>query len=251
MTTTNKTNEIITKIQNGKALSFLEQSYISNKLLELYKPHKIENYLYDQDELKAAYLVAAYNALSRAKLDVGDPLAFCANRGKGARLDYYRKRSSEALNLICEECHTEHSYSYFILDNGCKHCKAHYAEMGIKYITEQKLRKDGAPDCDYVVGKFRSVEKETAVTQESFIKKFGSLAGVQEEIELDEMTKGLIATLKSAPLRKLEKEVAIKSVTEKKSLKEVIKEKNLKGKEAMTLETFLKGFITNAIARLA
>ncbi len=88
----------------------------------LYRRHRVENHLFDQDELYSAYLMAAWNAVYRAKLNVGDPVLFCVRRGNGAMLDYYRSESRLRLVLVCEDCSAEWSYDRPNIGQPCRHC---------------------------------------------------------------------------------------------------------------------------------
>jgi len=88
----------------------------------LYRPHRSVNYLYDPDEMYAAYLIAAWNAVYRAKLDVGDPVMFCVRRGSGAMLDYYRAESKLKLVLVCGMCSSEWPYDRPYIGKVCRHC---------------------------------------------------------------------------------------------------------------------------------
>ncbi len=100
---------LIQKLQKNK-ISIKEERLLLAEIEARYRPHLKTNYLYDPDEIKAEYIMATWNALFRAKLNIGDPIAFACNRGKGAMLDYYRKISSEKLILFCPSCHNEYTY---------------------------------------------------------------------------------------------------------------------------------------------
>jgi len=104
-----------------------DESLIVKEFENRYRPHKIDNYIYDPDDLKSEYLIACWNAIPRAKLDVGDPIAFCVRRGKGAMLDYYRKVSTQRLVKICESCNTVVAYDR--RNVYCKSCGEEYISL--------------------------------------------------------------------------------------------------------------------------
>ncbi len=115
-----ESRQLIKKLQEDIA-STADQRKLLNELELRYRPHKKDNYLYDTDEIKQDYLFASWNALYRAKLNVGDPIAFAINRGRGAMLDYYRKVSSQCLLLICDDC--GEAMTYDRRNTKCKSCK--------------------------------------------------------------------------------------------------------------------------------
>lgn len=118
--------ESFKRIKEGKA-SFDDEALILKEFESRYVPHKIENYLFDQEELKAEYMFACWNAIFRAKMTVGDPIAFCVRRGKGAMLDYYRRVSSNKLMKVCSECNTKVAYDR--RNQFCKLCGSDYISM--------------------------------------------------------------------------------------------------------------------------
>lgn len=240
------TNEIIIKIQKGQKPTLTEQSHITKELLKFFKPHQNQNYLYDQDEIKSAFLIAAYNALGRAKLDVGNPLAFCARRGYGATLDYYRAVSSQKLFYQCDECSTIFSYTHKNTKNGCPKCKVKYAN----YITPKKLAQKKDIDMSTVkIGSFTSKEKTQSFAIDQTMAKFSVKAEFEQETEMNDLIDRLCASIKSSPLNKIEKKIATMAVIDKKPIKEVCKELSLFGKIANDIEATLKPFIQNLVIR--
>jgi len=120
----NQFNSIIKKIQEGNS-KLMEEKIILSEFERRYVPHKIENYLFSQDELKAEYMFACFNAIFRAKIDIGDPVAFCVRRGKGAILDYYRSICSQRLIKYCPECNVVVAYDR--RNKQCKQCNTEYS----------------------------------------------------------------------------------------------------------------------------
>lgn len=240
------TNKIIIKIQKGQNPTLSEQSHITKELLKFFKPHQNHNYLYDQDEIKSAFLIAAYNALGRAKLDVGNPLAFCARRGYGATLDYYRAVSSQKLFYQCDECNTVFSYTHKNTENGCPECKVKYTN----YITPKKLSQKKDIDLNTVkIGSFVSKEKTVAFAIDQTMAKFSVQAKFEQETEMNDLINRLCASIKSSPLKAIEKKIATIAITDKKPIKEVCKELSLFGKIANDIESTLKPFLQNLVIR--
>lgn len=112
---------LVKKIKAGTATTS-EERELADILRRLYRPHRVTNYLYDADEMYAAYLLAAWNAVYRAKLNVGDPVMFCVRRGRGAMLDFYRSESRLRLVLVCEKCSAEWPYDRPYIGKECRHC---------------------------------------------------------------------------------------------------------------------------------
>lgn len=240
------TNQIIIKIQKGQKPNLSEQSYITKELLKFFKPHQNHNYLYDQDEIKSAFLIAAYNALGRAKLDVGNPLAFCARRGYGATLDYYRAVSRQSLYYQCNDCNTIFSYTAKNAESGCPECKTKFAN----YITPKKLEKQKDIDMTTVkVGSFTSKEKTQSFAIDQSMAKFSVQSRFEQETETNDLINRLCASIKSSPLNKTEKKIAMIAITDKKPIKEVCKELSLFGKIANDIESTIKPFLQNLILR--
>ena len=106
---------LVSKLQSGECTA-REEHELCLEIENCYRPHKIDNYLHSQDELKSDYMIAAWSALHRAKLGVGDPVMFAVRRGNGAMLDYYRSVSNKRLRKRCS-CGLDHRYS-------AKSCKA-------------------------------------------------------------------------------------------------------------------------------
>lgn len=128
---------LIQKLQNGQTTPAEDRRL----LLEIkghYRPHKMENYLYDADELESEFLLAAWNALYRADIDRGDPIMFCVRRGNGAMLDYYRKTNSEYLIKNCPQCGRTVTY-----DHRNKICPV----CGIEY--DSNLKEEAVPVTDF------------------------------------------------------------------------------------------------------
>jgi DNA-directed RNA polymerase subunit RPC12/RpoP len=101
--------QLVAKLQRGK-ITRLEEGTLVAEILRRYRPHLHTNYLYSEDEIKEEFLIASWNTLYRAKLTIGDPIAFACNRGYKATIDYYRRVSSERLIYVCEDCNTAVAY---------------------------------------------------------------------------------------------------------------------------------------------
>lgn len=124
--------ELIQRIQNGTA-TVQDQNRIVREILRRYKPHKLNNYIYDAEEMKCEYVLAAWNAVSRAKINIGDPIAFCVNRGRGAMMDYYRKVDSSKLIKVCPICNK--TVTHDRRNIYCKDCNAEYES----YVKEELM----------------------------------------------------------------------------------------------------------------
>ena len=111
--------KLIKKLQLEETTQIDEQRLLK-EIKKRYRPHKNENYLYDSTELEQEYLIASWNALYRAKMNIGDPMAFAINRGRGAMLDYYRRINSQRLILICDDCGCKVTYDR--RNNKCRNC---------------------------------------------------------------------------------------------------------------------------------
>ncbi len=134
---------IIKKLQNG-TISRSEENKLYSEIRSRYRPHKIENWIYDAEEMEEEFILASWNALYRAKLDVGDPISFAIRRGNGAMLDYYRKKSRENLIYQCVECGTIWSY-----DHRRKRCDNPFCEHGT-LISKQKYESTTTVDLNTI-----------------------------------------------------------------------------------------------------
>ena len=107
------------RVQRGQNTS-KDDLLLCREFERRYQPHKIDNHIYDADEMKQDYLWACWNAIPRAKMDVGDPILFCVRRGRGAMLDYYRRIGSQRLFRVCMDCGYKHTYDARITN--CREC---------------------------------------------------------------------------------------------------------------------------------
>lgn len=147
-------NPILQKIQENKSTP-QENNIIVKEFDRRYRPHKITNYLFKQDELKSEYMIACWEAIFRAKLNVGNPIMFCIRRGYGAMLDYYRSTSSKNLLKICPKCNI--SVAYDRRNINCKICGTEYKSI------EKYMRYE-----DYITGKCVDDIIETIVIRDTF-----------------------------------------------------------------------------------
>lgn len=60
----------------------------------------------DHNDLKQEFLTAAYQAIFKAKVDVGDPQQFILQHGKWAVVDALRSGYRKALRQYCHSCNT-------------------------------------------------------------------------------------------------------------------------------------------------
>lgn len=114
------------KIKDGNA-NLWDEYTVLQEFKRKYVPHKIDNYLFDPDEMKAEYMFACWNAIFRANMCVGNPISFCVRRGRGAMLDYYRKVSSDRLIKVCINCQNKVAYDRRNLF--CKKCGADFISL--------------------------------------------------------------------------------------------------------------------------
>lgn len=121
MTQIEQRRYLVKRVRAGVATAN-EERELADIFRRLYRPHRVTNYLYDADEMYAAYLFAAWNAVYRAKPNVGDPVMFCIRRGRGAMLDFYRSESRLRLVLVCQECSSEWPYDRPYIGKDCRHC---------------------------------------------------------------------------------------------------------------------------------
>ena len=135
--------KLIAKLQDG-SINRIEENKLYAELRSRYRPHKIENWLYDAEEMEEEFILASWNALYRAKGDVGDPISFAVRRGNGAMLDYYRKKSRENLIYQCTECGTIWSY-----DHRRKRCDNPLCEHGT-LISKQKYESTTTIDLNTI-----------------------------------------------------------------------------------------------------
>ena len=178
--------QLIYKVQKGIA-SKVEERKLIEEFRCRYRPHQHINYLYDQNELESEYLLASWNTIFRAKLDIGDPISFCVRRGYGAMLDYYRKISSDRLILICPLCGSEYTY-----DRRNKNCKNKF--------------------CTYT-GELESREKEEIIDFESDINKDLSIKDLfVNKIEVDETIDDIAIYLAMLEINSFDKKMAIESL---------------------------------------
>lgn len=102
---------LILKLQSNKLTSRDERDLYTEIEMH-FKPHYIDNYLYDQEEIKSEFMIAAWNALFRAKVGIGNPILYAVRRGYGATLDYYRRTSSQNLLKVCKKCGEVYIYDH-------------------------------------------------------------------------------------------------------------------------------------------
>ena len=184
-----KSKELVKRLQNKK-ISYREERLLLSEIEARYIPHTHDNYLYDPDDMKSEYIMATWNALYRAKLNVGDPIAFACNRGRGAILDYYRKISSERLILYCPSCNIE--YTYDRRNIFCKNPNCEY------YQQEDQLK---------------SKEKEELVPIEEFDNNFSVNALYLDRLIIDEIFNSIVNYVKeSKRLTSPEKSMIIKAI---------------------------------------
>lgn len=174
---------LIEKVQKEIATP-QEERRLFLELESRYQPHKIENYLYDPEEMKAEYMWGAWNAIYRAKLNIGDPIMFCIRRGKGAMLDYYRKIDSKYLIKICPNCGLE-----VACDRRNKVCK----NCGEEYTT---------------------IHKEESMSVEDFNQVFSQDDHVKQ-VEIEEMFEEVIQLIDTSDFNEELKIITIASLTNK------------------------------------
>lgn len=99
------------------------------------------------------------------------------------------------------------------------------------------------------VGSFVSKEKTTAFAIDQTMAKFSVQANFVDDIESTDLINRLCASIKSSPLTKLQKEVAITAVVEKKPLKDICDDLKLGTKVLNELKSTLKPFLQNLMLR--
>ena len=168
-------NKILVNHQEGKATP-REQMLLYKELEKHYRPHKMENHIYDSEELKNEFMCHSFNALGRAKLTVGDPIMFAVNRGRGAMLDYYRKVSSEKLLYVCTDC--GHKMTY---DRRNDHCKLCGCEE-LASIEKEEYADFERTICTYK-DEYEAIEEDLYVNQViSYIRKIDELSLTDKKI---------------------------------------------------------------------
>lgn len=167
--TLEESKKLINKVKKGIATR-QDEWKLMQEIEFRYIPHKHENYLYDPEELRSEFLMAAWNAVFRAKPDVGDPIAFCIHRGNKAMIDYYRKVNSQKLIKYCPICGTEYTY-----DSRNKVCKN--------------------SECQPV--DLLSKEKEYANTDSMELQNLSVVDHVQEKLEAEEMLVAIISYIQN------------------------------------------------------
>ena len=182
--TLSESQALVHKFQTGK-LTAKDERALYVELESHFKPHKVDNYLYDQEEIKSEFMLASWNALSRAKIDVGNPILFAARRGYGATLDYYRKISSQKLLKICSKCGTAHTY-----DHRRKECSV--------------------PNCGGV--DFYSVEKDEFFTSNKDMQSELIEVDFEGIVDLNDLKKKFVKAIKSSDLDDEDKKIAIDAI---------------------------------------
>lgn len=185
---------ILNKIQTGKA-TLSEERIMLNEIKRRFKPHKHENYLYDQSEIESEYIIASWNALFRAKLDIGDPIAFATQRGHFATLDYYRKISSQMLVLKCECC--SNTMTYDRRNKSCKSC-------GSKELVGMEKYQNALNDGQFSVN-------------DSFIA----------DLELEDYIKECLVKVNNGTFDQIVKDTVLESVVNLEAIQKVAKRKKL------------------------
>lgn len=186
--------DILSKIQQNKA-TITEQRVMLNELKSRFRQHKHTNYLYDKSDIESVFLESSWNALYRAKLDIGDPISFACNRGYFATIDYYRKVSSQMLVLKCECC--GHTMTYDRRNKECKMCKS-----------------------KSLVG----VEKYSATSHND---QFAIKDSFVENLELQDYVSECLAKMDSAGIEQKVKDTVIESITNMESINKVAKRNRL------------------------
>ncbi len=196
--------DILSKIQQNKA-TITEQRIMLNELKSRFRHHKHTNYLYDGGDIESVFLESSWNALYRAKLDVGDPISFACNRGYFATIDYYRKISSQMLMLKCNEC--GNTMTYDRRNKECKACKSKSLVGVEKYST--------------------TIHNDQFAIKDSFI----------ENLELQDYVAECLAKMDSAGIERKVRDTVIESITNMESINKVAKRNRL---NKLQLESLLK-----------
>lgn len=195
--------QLIKKLQDG-TITIQEESKLYMEIKSRFRPHKMDNHLYTQEEIEEEFVLASWNALYRAKLNVGDPINFAIRRGNGAILDYYRRISREKLIYKCPDCGAVYSYDHRRKECANKSC--------IRPLISQE--------------KYESIEITNNLTELSVELDFDIPIVF---LEIIEVVKGLDS------ISDMEKEYAIKAIKNRVSFHDQILES---GKSA----TFAKSF---------
>lgn len=200
-TTLNEIKTIIGKLQTV-GLSSKEERILYKEIESHFTPHHINNYLYDQEEIKSEFMIAAWNALYRAKLNTGNPLMFAVRRGYGATLDYYRRISSQNLIKICDDCG-----AVYVYDHRRKMCTA----TNCKCQSFSSMSKD-----DY----FAKLQSKSLDSY--FVPDYDT------QIDYTIFKNKLINIIKNSSLNKESQKMIISAIIDNKNIKQYITEnKNL------------------------
>lgn len=182
-------NKLIKKLQAG-TLTVPEENKLYSELQSRFRPHKIENHLYSQDEIEEEFLLASWNALYRAKTDVGDPFAFAIRRGNGAILDYYRKVSRERLVYRCPDCGEVYSYDHRRKSCDNPTCIGELISAEKYEYTDLSVISDSAVDIDFdvplifqeIIELIKGLESISAMEKEYCIKAIVNRVSFEEQI---------------------------------------------------------------------
>lgn len=205
---------MVKALQDGVASAKTERD-LYQELESRYKPHKMENYIYDREDMREEFLLEGWNALYRAKLDVGDPVTFAVNRGNFAMIDYYRKVGSEKLILVCKDC--GHHMTYDRRNTACKKC----------YSTQ-----------------LTSEEKEVLSEMSDFDTNFTSSDSFTTSVEIDEILSELIQLIEiTDELSSTYKSLAVEALKNKERFYDYAKSTGKSHSFAIALEKKIQSFL--------
>jgi DNA-directed RNA polymerase specialized sigma24 family protein len=225
----------VKKLQNG-SLSPKEEREVYNYFDTEYffyiqKQDLKYNHIYDQEDMKSEFMIQAWTALYRAKLTVGNPLAFALQRAKFATIDYIRKINSQKLILVCPQCGAE--YTYDRRNKVCKNPKCKNDKESENQLTSKE--KEDIPEL--------GIEALASVK---------SAEDITEKFMMDALFNEIILYIKDIDeLSFYEKSVAINSLTYRHSFYDEAKYKGKSHSWSMTFEKKMQKILSPLKGRLS
>ncbi|KIL38007.1 hypothetical protein SD70_29360 [Gordoniibacillus kamchatkensis] len=88
----------------------------------------------DRDDIRQAFLIGCYAGIMKARLNIGDPLAFILNKGLWAVADVIRRDGQKELQQECSGCHATSKPNRVHGRYVCRRCESDQVELRRRVI---------------------------------------------------------------------------------------------------------------------
>jgi hypothetical protein len=134
------TTDLLREFQGGsveaanRLLKVIRDEHMAQRL----RPYKNRNVLVDQDEIESEFLLGCYEAMSSAKLDLGNPLMYILWKGGLAVAHLFRKKVREGVNVMCKTC-GQTSFGYEKRQVVCGKCGSNEVSTQMVMVGDSQL----------------------------------------------------------------------------------------------------------------